>query len=1244
MLARTGFPADSHDAKALMEILETYPRDSLFQIDADELFDVAMGILGLSERQRVRLFVRRDPLDRFISCLVFIPRDRFNTENRERVGSILAEEFGGTRVDWELHLSESLLVRVHYVVHCGDEPPSGYDTAEIEARLVRATRAWTDDLRDALVDEHGEEHGSELYKRYRTAFPLGYRADWVARSAVTDIRRIDELRTAGGPIMSLYRPLEAEEGLVRCKLFSADEVSLSDVMPTFEHMGAKVVDEHPYEISPAGGAPAWIYDFGLRCVADDVERVRDAFQEAFLGVWRGEYENDGLNGLVMGAGLTGREITILRAVGKYLRQAGIAFSDRYMERTLVGHPEIATLLVRLFEARFHPDRTDPEEAEELTAELDAAIDAVQSLDEDRILRSFVAVMRAIVRTNFFRTDTQGEHAGALRAFLSFKLDPALIPILPLPRPRFEIFVYSPRIEGVHLRGGRVARGGLRWSDRREDFRTEILGLMKAQMVKNALIVPVGSKGGFVVKRPPVDGGREALLAEGIACYETFLCGLARSHRQHRAAPTWCRRRRSSATTRMTRTWSSPPTRERPASPTSPTGSRRSTGSGSATRSPPEARRAMTTSRWGSPPAAPGNRSSATSASSAPTPSRPTSRSSGIGDMSGDVFGNGMLLSAHIKLLAAFNHMHVFLDPDPDPAASFAERKRLFELPRSSWSDYDPTLISPGGGVFPRTAKSIPISPQVREALGIEADRARSGRADPRAAARARRPAVERRDRHLCQSLDRDARRRRRQDQRRGPGGRRPSSGAASSAREATSASPSAGGSSMRSRGPSRGRSTPTRSTTSPASTAQTTRSTSRSCSTRIVAAGDMTEKQRNELLVVMTDGGRRAGAGRQLHPDAGDEPGLAQAPPMLDVHARLIRQLEQTAGLNRKIEYLPNDEVVGERKLAHQGLTAPELAVVMAYCKIHLYADLLESDLPEDPYLGHDLERYFPSPLPERYAKRDAQPPTAPRDHRHAGRQPARRPGGDDVRVPPRARRPARRRRCWRARTPSRARCFEMRVFWHEVEALDNHVHAEAPADDADRGAASWSSAPRDGSSAPTRGRSTSPPPPPTSPAARRCSAQALPGVLDGADRGRVRRAGPPSSKGAGVPPALAARVAGMPSMLAVLDIVEVAAASGTPAGSVIATHFGLGSRPGAQLAPGPDPRAAPRQPVAGAGPRRAARRPLQPASLADPGGVGGRRGRRRQRGRDRRLDASQRRRRGALPGHDRRRQGVAHL
>ena len=505
VLAHAGFPPDSHDAKGLIDIMETLPRDLLLQIDGDELFEIAIGILGLGERQRVRLFVTRDQLDRFVACTLCLPRDRFHTENRLMAGRILAEAFGGDQVDWRLQLTESLIVRVDYVIHTPNGAPADVDVAEVESRIARDTRNWSDDLRAALSAAHGEQRGTELFGQYRDAFPPGYRADNRATQAVQDIDDIEELRAARRPILTTYRRAAESAEMIRCQLLTATPVSLSEVVPVFEHMGARVVDERPYEIRPRDLSPVWVYDFGLTVDPQGLERAGDAFAEVFLAAWCGELEDDRLNGLVMAAGLTGREIGVLRAILRYLRQAPVAFSETYMTRTLLANPEIAVALLRLFIARFDPDRPDRIDADRIDTELGEAIDAVQSLDEDRILRSFVAVVRAMLRTNYFRCDADGQPL----AYLSFKLDPLQLDLLPRPRPQYEIFVYSPAVEGVHLRGGKVARGGIRWSDRREDFRTEVLGLMKAQMVKNALIVPVGSKGGFVLKRPP---GRRARRA------------------------------------------------------------------------------------------------------------------------------------------------------------------------------------------------------------------------------------------------------------------------------------------------------------------------------------------------------------------------------------------------------------------------------------------------------------------------------------------------------------------------------------------------------------------------------------------------------------------------------------------------------------------------------------------------------------------------------------------------------------
>ncbi len=1162
VLDRARFPSDGHDYKALVEILESYPRDSLFQIEADELFEISLGIVGLGERQRLRLFVSPDPLDRFMACLVCIPREKFNTQNRERIAEILVEEFGGSHVDWSLHLTESLLARVQYVIHCPEELPESVDVKGIERRLMEAIRAWREDLRAELIEECGEQTGLQLFRRYESAFSPAYRDDWTAKQAVSDIAKLERLRQDGGPIITLYRSAHRGQSPLRCKLFSSDDVALSDVVPTFEHMGARVVAERPYEVIAQGAERVWIYDFGLRGGAQEAERVRGLFEEAFLQVWRGELEDDGLNGLVLHASLTGREITVLRAVARYLRQAGIQFSDAYMVRTLLRHPEIAMLLVRLFTARFDPERTQRDDAEQLTSEIEAAIDAVESLDEDRMLRGFEAVIRGILRTNYFRTEGPGPAEGlaapgAARPFLSFKLDPERIPLLPLPRPQFEIFVYSPRMEGVHLRGGKVARGGLRWSDRPEDFRTEILGLMKAQMVKNALIVPVGSKGGFVVKHPPADGGREALQDEGIACYKTLLSGLL------------------DLTDNIDRGKVTPPpqvVRYDEDDPYLVVAADKGTATFSDIANGVSADYGF----WlGDAFASGGSRGydhkemGITARGAWESVKRHFRELGtdiqkndftvvGVGDMSGDVFGNGMLLSRHIKLVAAFNHMHIFLDPDPDPRASYNERKRLFGLARSAWSDYDQDLISSGGGVYPRSAKSIPVSRAVKRALGIEADEL----SPPELISAILRAPVD-----LLWN-----------------GGIgtyvKASSETHADAGDKTNDSLRVAGAELRCKVVGEGgnlgltqlgrvefalRGGPEqhggRINTDAIDNVAGVNCSDHEVNIKIlldglVSGGKMSEDERNELLVEMTDAvGESVLYGSYTQTQAMSL-ALAQAAPMVDVHGRLIRQLEQVAGLNRELEFLPDEETIDERKVDHKGLVGPEIAAVMAYCKIHLYAELLDSDLPEDPYLGQDLERYFPPPLPERFAKRM-------REHRLrreiiatvVANQLVDRAGttfafrlGEETGAPASL--------LARGYAVSRE-IFAMRRFWSEVESLDNEVEAGTQLEMLIEGrrlverATRWlvRANPREIEIEARIDRY------------RECVellADALPEVLDGADQEAfVGRVGELEEVGA--PAKLAVTIAAMPHLVSVFDIVEVARTTGRSVEAVMRTYFIIG-------------------------------------------------------------------------------------
>jgi glutamate dehydrogenase len=961
---RAGLPEGCHDHKALLDIIETYPRDELFQIDEDDLFEIAMGILHLGERARVRLFVRRDTFGRFLSCLVYLPRERFNTDNRHRIETILREAFGARGVEYTTRVSESVLACLHYVVHVEPGRLPEYDTAEIERRLAGATRAWTDDLRDALVDQLGEERAGQLFGRYADAFPGAYRDDFPARQAVLDINRMEKLDPDGDLGMSLYMPLSGGMDHLAFKLLrSGRPILLSDVLPLLENMGVKVSDERPYEIKPSDRQPVWIYDFGLQHEEGaefQADQVRETFQDAFARVWRGEAENDGFNRLVLAGRLTSREIMILRAVAKYLRQAGSTFSQAYMEDALSAHPMVARRVVDLFRLCLDPGRgTDTDaKARALDREIEGQIDAVTSLDEDRILRSFLRVVRAVLRTNYFQTEADGQ----AKQYLSLKLNPDLIPDLPEPRPLFEVFVYSPRVEAVHLRGGKVARGGIRWSDRREDFRTEILGLMKAQTVKNAVIVPVGAKGGFVVKRPPTTGDRDALLAEVVECYRTFMRGLldvSDSIVGGEVVPPADVVRHDEddpylvvAADKGTATFSDL---------ANAISGEYKFWLGDAFASGGSAgydhKKMGITARGAWESVKRHFRELGTDIESTDI------TVVGIGDMSGDVFGNGMLLSRHIKLVGAFDHRHVFLDPAPDPAASFEERERLFGLPGSSWADYEASLISEGGGVFPRTAKSIPLSPEARTVLGTEADSL-----PPNEVIRTllRAPVDLLWNGGIGTYV-------KAHEERHAEVGDKANDGVRVDAEELRCRVVGEGGNlgfTQRARvsyALHGGRIFMDAIDNSAGVDCSDHEVNIKILLDSIVADGDLTEKQRNATLAEM-----EADVARLVLRDNYEQAQVisisaAQAAPMVEVHERYIRMLEQSGVLNRELEYLPSDETIDDRDAAGFGLTTPELAILLSYTKIALSGELLASDLPEDPYFSKELHGYFPAILRERF-------------------------------------------------------------------------------------------------------------------------------------------------------------------------------------------------------------------------------------------------------------------------------------
>ncbi|MEU3740438.1 NAD-glutamate dehydrogenase [Streptomyces sp. NPDC032198] len=976
VLKGAGFSPNSHDGRDLLQILETYPRDELFQTPPDELRSIVTSVLYLQERRRLRLYLRKDEYGRYYSALVYLPRDRYTTGVRLRIIDILKEELGGDSVDFTAWNTESILSRLHFVVRVA--PGGGLpqltdaDTDRIEARLVEAARSWADGFAEALTAECGEERAAELLRRYSGAFPEGYKADHTPRAAVADLQHLEQLKHGREDFaLSLYEPVGAAPGERRFKIYrSGGQVSLSAVLPVLQRLGVEVTDERPYELRCTDRTNAWIYDFGLRMpkpqngngdyLGDD---GRERFQEAFAAAWTGEAEVDGFNSLVLRAGLNWRQAMVLRAYAKYLRQAGSTFSQDYMEDTLRNNVHTTRLLVSLFEARMSPDRqrAGTELTDGLLEELDGALDQVASLDEDRILRSFLTVIKATLRTNFF----QEAEGGKPHTYISMKFDPQAIPDLPAPRPAYEIWVYSPRVEGVHLRFGKVARGGLRWSDRREDFRTEILGLVKAQMVKNTVIVPVGAKGGFVAKQlpdPSVD--RDAWLAEGVACYKTFISALLDITDNLVAGevvpPADVVRHDEDDTYLVV-----------------------AADKGTATFSDIANEVAESYNFWLGDAFASGgsagydHKGMGITARGAWESVKRHFRELGtdtqsedftvvgVGDMSGDVFGNGMLLSEHIRLVAAFDHRHIFIDPRPDAATSYAERRRLFELPRSSWADYNKELLSAGGGIFPRSAKAIQLNAHIREALGIETGVAKMTPADLMKAI-------------LQAPVDLLWN---------GGIGTYVKSSAESNSDVGDKANDAirVNGADLRVKVVGEGgnlgltqlgriefaRSGGHINTDAIDNSAGVDTSDHevniKILLNAVVANGDMTVKQRNKFLAAMTDEVGTLVLRNNYAQNTALSNAVFQSPSLLHAHQRFMRRLGRDGHLDRGLEFLPTDRQIRELLSSGRGLSQPELAVLLAYTKITAADELIQTTLPDDDYLRGLLHAYFPEALREKF-------------------------------------------------------------------------------------------------------------------------------------------------------------------------------------------------------------------------------------------------------------------------------------
>ncbi len=989
VLRLTGLSADSHSGKDILQILETYPRDELFQTSATQLAEIATSVLHLQERRKTKLFLRRDEFGRFVSCLVYLPRDRYNTTVRLRIQAILLDAFGGENIDNTTRVSESTLARLHFVVRMptGTDIPD-VDEADLEKRVIDATRTWDEDLSEALGQARGLEGAARTMAAYAKALPEAYKEDFDVETAVADLDRIDALgegdRTTA---LHLYDdPASDDPRERRFKLYRRADLSLTQVLPLFTHLGVEVTDERPYEVPGPDGRTLHIFDFGLRSDAQTwgsgdaalAGDVRDRFEDAFRAVWDGRAESDGFNALVLAAGLTWRQVVILRTVAKYLRQTGSTFSQDYVESALAANTGIARSLVELFEARFDPDAFPETEAghdkrasrqKHVVTRIRESLDDVASLDHDRIVRALLGVIQASLRTNFYQPD----EAGRDKSYVSLKLNPKKVPDLPAPRPMFEIWVYSPRVEGVHLRFGKVARGGLRWSDRREDFRTEVLGLVKAQMVKNAVIVPTGSKGGFYAKQlpdPAVD--RAAWMDEGVASYKLFISGLldltdnlvsgaaVPPHRvvRHDEDDTYLVVAADKGTAKFSDIanglsadygfWLDD------AFASGGSAGYDHKGMGITARGAWESVKRHFRELG------------------VDTQSQEFTVV-GVGDMSGDVFGNGMLLSEHIRLLAAFDHRHIFVDPDPDAAVSYAERRRMFDLPGSSWADYDEKLISKGGGIFPRSAKSVPVSPEMVAALGLRSGTKSMTPADLMKAI-------------LLAPVDLLW-----------------NGGIGTYVKAAVETHSEIGdrandairvnGSDLRCKvvgeGGNLGASQLGRIEAALAGVRINTDAIDNSAGvdtsdhevnikillTALTRSGELTTKRRNALLASMTDE-----VAEQVLRDNYEQNVLlgnarAQQHAMLGVHERLIQFLEAQGDLDRSLEFLPSDGEIARRQKDGMGLTSPEFSVLVAYAKLYLKNQLIATGLPDDPWFESTLSEYFPKPLRGKYAEEIAAHP-----------------------------------------------------------------------------------------------------------------------------------------------------------------------------------------------------------------------------------------------------------------------------
>jgi glutamate dehydrogenase len=970
VLSEAGKDPEGHSGKRLRNILETWPRDELFQISEEELLSMAMGVLHLYDRPRVRLFARRDPFDRFISVLMFVPRERYDSGVRERAGKILADAFEGRVSAYYPSFSDAPLARVHYVLGVTPGKHGDPDMAALEAKVAETARTWDDRFEATIRDGGAPGRVAETLARWQGAFPPGYRDQYDAAEALADLAVVDALGADEQVRVRAFRHADDDKLTFRFKLYRPGAAApLADVLPILEHMGLKALIEDGFKLTPTAndpGAPhakVWVHEFVLRDERGEhlsFDDIKTAFEAAFVAIWTGRAESDGFNRLVLELGVGWREAALVRALARYRQQSGLDPSQGVQEQALSDNPGVTRLILDLFRIKFDPAvRADlaarEEQAKAVQASINEALQAVESLDADRVLRRIAALIGAIQRTNFFQAGPDGEP----KPYISYKIASRELEDLPAPKPYREIYVSAPHVEGVHLRFGPVARGGLRWSDRRDDFRTEVLGLVKAQQVKNAVIVPVGSKGGFFPKCLPRGGDRDAIQAEAIRAYKTFLSGLLditdNIDADNRIVP--------------------------PVDVVAHDGEDPylvvAADKGTATFSDIANGVAEDYGFWLGDAFASGgsvgydHKVMGITARGAWEAVKRHFRELGkdiqaepftvvgVGDMSGDVFGNGMLLSKQTRLLAAFDHRHIFLDPDPDAAKSWAERDRMFKLPRSSWEDYDKSLISKGGGVFARSLKTIPLSPEVRALFDIKAESVSPAELLT-AILKSKAELlylggigtyVKAKGETSAEAGDKanDAIRVNGADLRVKVVGEGANLGLTQAGRIEFA---QAGG----------------RINTDAIDNSAGVDSSDHEVNIKILTGilergGKLTRESRNALLPTMTDD-----VASHVLADNYDQTlalSLMESDAVSEVEsqARFMAELEAKGRLDRKVEGLPEAAALAEREKAGKGLTRPEMAVLLAYGKIDLFDDIVASQAPDDPWFEATLKGYFPPAL-----------------------------------------------------------------------------------------------------------------------------------------------------------------------------------------------------------------------------------------------------------------------------------------